>query len=302
MNSPQAEHTSRRIVITGANSGIGYFTALELARSGDTVVLVCRNRAKAEAAAEAIINEVPAASVIVEELNLADLESVKDFAEAQTEPIDVLVNNAGVMMPPSRIETVDGFELQFGTNHLGHFALTGRLLPQLLAATSPKVVTISSVAHKQRPHLDFDNLQAASGYNPHRAYANSKLANLLFTLELDRRARAAGSPLVSCGAHPGFSATGLYGSDDGMGSNRILKVLAPLGARIVSQSAAAGAWPTLHAINHGGPGDYTGPRALFETRGKPGPAKKSRTAQDAELAAKLWVESEKLTGVTYSLS
>ncbi|AEF41340.1 oxidoreductase [Hoyosella subflava] len=292
----------RRAVVTGANSGIGYFTAAELARAGDSVVLACRNEQKAAAAAEEIRAEIPNADVESAKLDLASLDSVREFADSQSGSLDLLINNAGVMMPPRRLETADGFELQFGTNHLGHFALTALLMPRLLEAAEPRVVTVSSLAHRQRRQLDFDDPQEDRSYDPHRAYARSKLANLMFALELDRRARAAGSPLVSNAAHPGFSATGLYGSDDGLGSNPVLRKLAPLGARVVSQSAKAGALPTLYAANNGGPGSYTGPRALMETRGKPGAAKISRVAQNQKLAAELWDMSEELTGVTFTFN
>ncbi|MBB3036527.1 oxidoreductase [Hoyosella altamirensis] len=292
----------RKAVVTGANSGIGYFTAVELARAGDSVVLACRNEQKAAAAADEIRAEIPNADVESAKLDLASLASVREFADSQSGSLDLLINNAGVMMPPRRLETADGFELQFGTNHLGHFALTALLLPRLLEAAEPRVVTVSSLAHRQRRQLDFEDPQEVRSYDPHRAYARSKLANLMFALELDRRARAAGSPLVSNAAHPGFSATGLYGSDDGLGSNPVLRKLAPLGARAVSQSAKAGALPTLYAANKGGAGSYTGPRALMETRGKPGPAKISRVAQNKQLAADLWGMSEELTGVTFTFN
>ncbi|MDI6627799.1 MAG: oxidoreductase [Rhodococcus sp. (in: high G+C Gram-positive bacteria)] len=291
------ETKQRRVVITGANTGIGYYTALELAKRGDHVTLACRNKDKADAAAAKISAEAPNGTVDTATLNLADLASVREYAASAPESIDVLINNAGVMMPALRTETADGFELQLGTNHLGHFALTGLLFPKL--AAEAKITTIASVAHRQGPKLDFDNLQLERGYNPQRGYANSKLANILFALELQRRIDKAGLKITSNAAHPGISATELYSSPDGLGSNKILSTLAPIGLKFFSQSASAGARPTLYAIDVAGGGTYSGPKSLFETRGKPGPASMTKTAQDPALAAKLWDASEKLTGVGY---
>lgn len=305
-----SDNKQRRVVLTGGNTGIGYFTALELVKQGDHVTLACRNQEKAEAAAQKITAAVAGAQdrdtrgvgvVDTARLDLADLGSVREYAESAPDKIDVLINNAGVMMPSKRTETQDGFELQFGTNHLGHFALTGHLLPKLRAAGAATVVTVSSVAHKQNPKLKFDDLQATSGYNPQRMYANSKLANLLFALELQRRLDRAGIPITSNAAHPGISETALYTSPDGLGSSRIMSLGASIGLKFISQSAKAGALPTLYALNNGGPGSYTGPRSLFESRGAPGPAKISTRAQDPALAEQLWVASEKLTGVVYDL-
>ena len=290
----------RRVLITGANSGIGYFTALELAKQGDHVTLACRNREKADDAAQKISAEAPDGTVDTTILDLADLASVRACAQSAPDRLDVLINNAGVMMPPQRTETADGFESQFGTNHLGHFALTGLLLPKLRAAHSAKVVTVSSVAHKQRPRLDFDDLQARENYGSHRAYANSKLSNLLFALEFQRRLDNAGIPITSTAAHPGFSNTALYTSPDGFGGVKLASSLAPTVLRLVGQSADAGAKPTLYALENGEPGSYWGPKMLFESVGAPARAKVSRMAQNAELAQKLWTASEKLTGVTYN--
>lgn len=298
-----SDNKQRRVILTGGNTGIGYFTALELVRQGDHVTLACRNLEKADAAAKKIAAEVPAGTVDTAHLDLADLGSVREFAESAPARIDVLINNAGVMMPAKRTETADGFELQFGTNHLGHFALTGHLLPNLRAAAADaRVVTVSSVAHKQGPKLDFDDLQATSGYQPQRMYANSKLANLLFALELQRKLDKAGIPIVSNAAHPGISETALYTSPDGLGSSKIASFGASIGLKFISQSARAGALPTLYAVDQAGPGSYSGPKSLFESRGAPGPAKISAKAQDEHLAAKLWEASEKLTGVVYDLS
>ncbi|MDJ0393785.1 oxidoreductase [Rhodococcus sp. G-MC3] len=296
-----SNNKQRRVILTGGNTGIGYFTALELVKQGDHVTLACRNLDKANAAAQKIAAEAPEGTVDTAHLDLADLGSVRSFAESAPDTIDALINNAGVMMPAKRAETADGFELQFGTNHLGHFALTGHLLPNLRAAGNARVVTVSSVAHKQAPKLNFDDLQATHGYNPQRMYANSKLANLLFALELQRRLDKAGVPIISTAAHPGISETALYTSPDGLGSSRIMSFAASIGLKFISQSAKAGALPTLYALESGGPGSYTGPKSLFESRGAPGPAKISDKAQDKELAEKLWAVSENLTGVVYDL-
>ena len=202
------------------------------------------------------------------------------------------------MTPPRYQQTKDGFELQFGTNHLGHFALTGRLLPALLAAPAPRVVTVSSIAH-HRGKADVLDGNPAERYNPSATYGNSKLANLLFALELQRRAALAGAPLTSTAAHPGVSHTGLVTSEQGMGSIPGVKQLAPLVMRVVFQSARAGAEPTLYAATEADPASYTGPQGLRETRGRVGPARLSRLAQDELLAGKLWAVSEDLTGVRY---
>lgn len=296
---PVPDNKQRNVILTGGNTGIGYFTALELVKQGDHVTLACRNLDKANRAAEKIAAEAPEGTVDTAHLDLADLGSVREFAESAPKTLDVLINNAGVMMPAKRAETKDGFELQFGTNHLGHFALTGHLLPNLRAADHATVVTVSSVAHKQGPKLDFDDLQATNGYQPQRMYANSKLANLLFALELQRRLDRAGIPITSNAAHPGISETALYTSPDGLGSSKIAALAASIGLKFISQSARAGALPTLYALESGGPGSYSGPTSLFESRGVPGPAKMSSKAQDAELAEKLWHASERLTGITY---
>lgn len=294
-----SDNKQRRVLLTGGNTGIGYFTALELVKQGDHVTLACRNLDKARAAAEKIAADAPGGTVDTAHLDLADLASVRSFAESAPETVDVLINNAGVMMPAKRNETKDGFELQFGTNHLGHYALTGHLLPNLRRSEAATVVTVSSVAHKQAPKLDFDDLQATKGYQPQRMYANSKLANLLFALELQRRLDAAGSSITSNAAHPGISETALYTSPDGLGSSKIASLGASIGLKFISQSARAGALPTLYAVENGEPGSYTGPRSLFESRGAPGPAKISAKAQDPALARKLWEASENLTGVVY---
>mgnify|MGYP003296011652 CR=1 FL=1 len=287
--------TGLTAVVTGANSGIGVHTARELAAHGADVVLACRNVESAHQAAARITG-----STRVEELDLASQKSVQAFAERWEGPLDLLVNNAGVMTPPRYRETEDGFELQFGTNHLGHFALTGRLLPALLTAPAPRVVTVSSIAH----HGGDDSVLAGnpeSSYDPTPAYGNSKLANVLFARELHKRATAAGSVLTSTAAHPGISATELVADPHGMGANRLVRATAPYFMPLLFQSAAAGANPTLYAATIAEPGSYTGPQRLRETRGPVGPARLSRAARNDELALSLWELSEEQTGVTFSL-
>ena len=267
-----------RALVTGANSGIGFHAARALADHGAEVVLACRN---VESARQAAI-KMPGVTM-VEELDLASLKSVLLLAERFEGPLDLLVNNAGVMTPPSYRETAEGHELQFGTNHLGHFALTGLLLPSLLAAPDPRVVTVASIAHHRGDESVLEG-NPASSYEPSRAYGNSKLANLLFAHELHRRSVAARARLTSTAAHPGVSATGLVTSPDGMGSNRVIRMLSPLLLPLVLQSSTAGANPTLYAATHGQPDSYVGPTWLLESRGRLGNAKQSRHARDKDLA------------------
>ncbi len=286
--------SGRTAVVTGANSGIGLHTARGLAAHGATVVLACRNVDAGREAAAGMTGKTR-----VEALDLASQASVTAFAERWEGPLDLLVNNAGVMTPPQYRETEDGFELQFGTNHLGHFALTGRLLPALLRAPAPRVVTVASIAHHAgRPQVLEGNPE--SSYKPQQAYGNSKLANVLFARELQHRATTAGSRLSSTAAHPGVSATELVADPNGMGSNRLVRAAAPYFMPVVFQSAAAGANPTLYAATVAEPGSYTGPQWLRETRGPVGPARLSRFAQDDKLAQQLWELSEQQTGVTFA--
>jgi len=284
-------------VVTGANSGIGWYTAAELARHGADVTLAVRNLEKGEAAA-ARMREGAAGTLRVARLDLGSLRSVQEFAEAWGGPLGLLVNNAGLMTPPRYRQTEDGYELQFGTNHLGHFALTGRLLPALLAAPDSRVVTVSSIAHHQG-RADVVEGNPADRYRPTPAYGNSKLANLLFAFELQRRASLAGVALTSTAAHPGVASTGLVTSEQGLGAIPGVKQVAPLFLKLVFQSPEAGALPTLYAATDATPGSYTGPQSLRESRGKPGPARTSRLARDETLAAKLWSVSEDLTGVRF---
>ena len=293
------DQTGRFAVVTGANSGLGLVTARELARAGATVVVACRNTGKGEQAANTIRSAVPGASVEVRELDLADLASVHAFASrlaGERDRIDLLINNAGVMAPPRRV-TVDGFESQLGTNHLGHFALTGLLLGMLLAAPQPRVVTLSSGAHR-RGRINFDDLQGERRYQHWLAYGQSKLANLLFCFELQRRASAAGTSLESLAAHPGYAATNLQFAGPGIAAERWMMWVAN---RVIAQSADMGALPTLYAatVPDLPGGTFVGPDSWGDMRGHPHIVTASGRAYDNEAAARLWEISDQLTGVHY---
>ena len=290
----------RTFVVTGANSGLGLEATRLLAAHGGHVVMTARDRVKGEAAAARVGQDVPGASLELRTLDLADLDSVRAFATGLDDDhvaVDVLINNAGVMMTPQR-ETKQGYELQFGTNHLGHFALTGLLLDQLAARRDPRVVTVSSTFHKQG-QIDFDDLMRTKGYNPNAAYAQSKLANLLFGLELQRRLEAAGSPVRSLMAHPGYSATNLQFAGPTGWRKSLMHVANPLFA----QKPEIGVLPEVRAAVAPDVvgGQYYGSPKLGETRGYPELVEPSRRAQDPALAARLWTESEKLTGVVFPL-
>ncbi|MEV5963591.1 oxidoreductase [Kribbella sp. NPDC051952] len=297
--------TGRRALVTGATSGLGYETALELLRHGAEVLVAARNPEKAARAAQQLERSSGHKPTVVE-LDLADLVSVEKAADELTKSydrLDLLVNNAGVMAPPYR-QTVDGFELQLGTNHLGHFALTGRLLPLLLKATAPRVVTVSSFVHKTvRGITQEDFRRPASSYRKWEAYGKSKLANLLFMLELDRRARAAGVNLLSAGAHPGYASTHLQAAGPEMAGQAFMVRFMGIGNRLFAQSAAAGAWPSLYAatVPELRPGSYVGP-GFFEFRGRPKIVLPTQTAQDPELAGRLWEWSIEATGVNPELT
>jgi NAD(P)-dependent dehydrogenase (short-subunit alcohol dehydrogenase family) len=289
--------TGQRAIVTGGNSGIGYWTALLLAAHGAAVVIATRNSDRADAAVARIRQDVPRARLEASLLDLADLSSVRAFAErecASRVPIDLLVNNAGVSVPPYG-RTQDGFETTLGTNHLGHFALTGLLLPRLLAAPAPRVVAVASNA-AQGARIDFDDLQSVRHYGRWRAYGQSKLANLLFVRELARRAEAARTPLLAVAAHPGFAATGLA---SGIGGPPWVGRLGTVFMALFGDPPRRGALPTLYAATMAVPsGSYWGPGR--GGRG-PAPAALPPAALDQDAARRLWEVSERLTGVPFAL-
>jgi NAD(P)-dependent dehydrogenase (short-subunit alcohol dehydrogenase family) len=294
--------TGRRILVTGGNSGIGLEAARALAHAGASVVIACRNLDKGKAAVADIAADHPGADVSLLELDLADLTSVDDAAQhfcEQHDWLDVLVNNAGVMALPYR-QTVDGFEMQFGTNHLGHFALTGHLLDTLLKAPAPRVVTVSSGMHRFATG-SLDNVDASKGYRKWEAYSTSKLANLLFTYELHRRTQQAGSNLVAVAAHPGYAHTNLQTAGPQMSGSKIGEAIQLVGAHVLGQSSQMGALPTVYAAVASGvrSGDFIGPGGLAGMRGYPRTVHSTRKSHDPEIAAQLWRMSEDLTGVRY---
>jgi len=292
------DQAGRTAVVTGANSGLGLETARELARHGADVVLACRDTAKGERALQDIRASAPDARLEVAALDLASLDSVKAFATTLSERnggIDLLINNAGVMASPHR-RTSDGFELQFGTNVLGHFALTAQLLEQLKGRPDARVVTLSSNGHKLG-RIKFDDLQSERRYNRWVAYNQSKLADLMLALELDRRLRAAGSAVKSVAAHPGYSATNLQSA----AAPAIDRWTMALTNMLVAQDARMGALPTLYAATQPSleGGVYVGPDGIGELRGHPRVVTPSRAARDPEAAARLWEAAEQLTGVPF---
>ncbi|TCC00435.1 SDR family NAD(P)-dependent oxidoreductase [Micromonospora zingiberis] len=286
----------RTVIVTGANGGLGLETARALAGRGARVVLACRDRGKGEAAADQIRAQYPDAEVSFRPLDLADLDSVAAFAtayQAEHDRLDLLINNAGVMYPPLR-RTRQGFELQFGTNHLGHFALTGRLLPLLRSTAQARVVNVASNAYRTG-RIDFDDLNwQRRRYSRFAAYSQSKLAVLLFTLELHRRVAADGSSLRVTAAHPGWTYTG-----PSQGRDRFVTVVNGIG-RYVAMKLADGVLPTLRAATdpEADSGSYWGPAHRLENSGPPVPASRSERALDVAVAQRLWTESERLTGVT----
>ncbi|HVE21121.1 MAG TPA: oxidoreductase [Acidocella sp.] len=289
-------------IVTGANSGIGYDTALELARAGAEVIVATRDPARGEAAVARIKTAVPHALVRFERLDLASLASVRDFAarmKADHGKLDILVNNAGVMGLKRRRLTMDGFETQIGVNFLGHFLLTARLLPLLMKAPAPRVVQISSIAHRSG-RIALDDLHAEKNYNPWRVYEQSKLAMLMFALELQRRSDAGGWGITSLAAHPGIAATEIVAN--GPGQRSLMGRLWPVFGRFVTHSSAAGALPTLLAATAPTvtPGGYYGPIGFKEFRGPPSAAKIAPRARDTVVAKALWEQAERLTGQAFT--
>ncbi len=288
----------RVALVTGANSGLGLVTARELARARASVVLACRDTRKGETARRGILSSAPAAKVEVAALDLGSLDSVRSFAERFKDEhagIDLLINNAGVMAAPRR-QTKDGFELQFGTNHLGHFALTGLLIDLMKRRNDARVVTVSSGAHRMG-RIAFNDLQGERKYRRWGAYGQSKLANLLFAFELDRRLRAAGSSVRSMAAHPGYAATNLQSA----AAPTLDRLLMSVANRLMAQSAEMGALTTLYAAAYPGllGGVYIGPDGFLEQRGYPKQVAAKPTACDQDVARKLWDVSEELTGVHF---
>ncbi len=285
------DQTGKRILITGANSGIGFEAAQVLVMKGAEVIMACRSQEKGQAALERIQQACPQGKVSLMSLDLASLESINSFAEefkSHYDRLDILINNAGVMAPPFA-KTTDGFEMQFGTNHLGHFALTGHLLPLLEAAEAGRIVVVSSLAHRFGK-INFSNLNAEKHYMRWPAYGQSKLANLMFAKELQRRLEQAGSNVIAVAVHPGYSATDLQRY---MPGKSVLNKIA--------QSQLEGAMPTLYAATDTAirGGDYIGPDGWLEIKGRPQRAFVARKAVDAAAASRLWDVSENMTQVHY---
>lgn len=296
------DQTGRTALVTGANSGLGLHTTAGLAAAGARVLMACRNADKAQAARQQVLRTSPGAQVEVVPLDLASLTSVAEAAAQVaelTDRLDVLVCNAGVMALPHRT-TAEGFEMQLGTNHLGHFALTGRLLPLLRTALDARVVVVSSGAHKIGG-LDLDDLMfTRRRYRKWQAYGQSKLANLLFMRGVVKRSTDGGWGVTAVAAHPGYAATELQAAGPRMSGSGLAERAMTLANRVLAQSAEQGAWPSLYAATMPAlPGQFFGPDGLAEMRGRPTEVGMSSAARDDATADRLWVASEQLTGVTY---
>ncbi|MDJ0383701.1 oxidoreductase [Streptomyces sp. G-G2] len=294
------DQSGRTAVVTGANSGIGYVAARELARRGARVVLACRSEARGREAEDRLRREVPDVQAVFRPLDLADLGSVREFATAygrEHASLDLLVNNAGVMALPYG-RTADGFETQFGVNHLGHFALTGLLLPQLTRTPGARIISLSSGFHVLGD-IDLADLNSARGYRRWIAYGRSKTANLLFVHELSRRLAAAGSDIVTAAAHPGYADTNLQTAAAKQEGRRLTERMMALGNAALAQPAASGALPTLYAATAPGvrPDDFIGPK--FGWRGAPAPSWRAKWTLDDMSGEALWAASEKFTSVAY---
>lgn len=292
------DQSGRVAIVTGANSGLGYDTAALLAGKGAQVVMAVRNLDKGNEALGRIQRTHPNAQVALQELDLSSLDNTRKAAEVMRSAyprIDLLINNAGVMYVPTREATSDGFEMQFGTNHLGHFALTGLLLDNLIGVDGSRVVTVSSVGHRIMAKIRFDDLNWEHSYNRVKAYGQSKLANLMFTYELQRRLAAKGAPTVALAAHPGFSDTELMRHLPGFIPDSLWKV--------VAQPAEMGALPTLRAATDPGAqgGQYYGPDGIGEAKGNPKVVASSAQSHDEAIQRRLWTVSEELTGVTFGV-
>jgi len=290
------DQSGRTALITGGNSGLGYQAVLQLARKGARVLLAARDRARGTAALERLAAEAPAGNAELAQLDLADLACIERFSAALLDGgqgLELLINNAGVMAIPHRETTAQGYERQFGTNHLGHFALTGQLLDNMLQVEGSRVVTVSSVGHRILARIHFDDLQLERRYNRVEAYGQSKLANLLFTYELQRRLTLKGAPTIAAAAHPGFSDTELMRHLPGFIPDFVW--------RPFTQPADMGALPTLRAATDPGVqgGQYYGPDGIGEAQGHPKLVKSSAQSHNEDIARRLWTVSEELTGVTY---
>ena len=296
-----SDQTGKTAIVTGANIGLGFETAKALASAGAHVVMACRNVVKANDAKSNILQAVSNASLEVRQLDVSDLDSVRQFAagiNTDFKAIDLLINNAGVMACPQQ-KSAQGFELQLATNHLGHFALTGLLLEKLEAAPAARVVALASVAHLGG-RFNWQDLNNGKGYKSFPVYCQSKLANLVFAIEMDRRLKAANSSVTATAAHPGMSDTNLAYAGPAATQNIIGKGVVKVVGSFLN-TAEQGAQPTLMAATADFVvgGDYFGPQGFREYKGKPGPAKMSRRAQNSDNGAKLWAESEKMTGIAY---
>ena len=298
------DQSGRTYIVTGGNSGLGFEAARALARKRAHVVIACRNPAKADAALAAIRQQQADADIVSASLDLAKLASVRKFAEGfagEHAALHGLLNNAGVMAIPRRT-TDDGFEMQLGTNHLGHFALTGLLLELLLATAGSRVVNVSSTAH-WGGRIHFGDLQRERSYGKWTAYGQSKLANLLFTYELQRRLSAKGCDSLAVAAHPGYAATNLQAVGPQMSESSLMQKAMELMNRVAAQTAEMGTLPTLYAATAPdvAGGDYYGPASLFQTRGHPTKVRSSKPSHDPKIAHRLWEASERLTGVRFEL-
>lgn len=296
-NVEKPTQQGRIVIVTGANTGLGYETTLSLAKKGAKVVMACRNLKKASAAKDKIKQQVPSADLELMEIDLSSLDSVRNFAANYTskfDRLDLLINNAGVMTPPYT-KTEDGFELQFGANYLGHFLLTGLLLDTLVQTANSRIVTLSSIVHKNGK-INFDDLQSEKKYAPSAAYAQSKLACLMFTYELQRRLEKSGHQTISVGAHPGIATTELSRNLPRVLFYLLRYTIAPL----LTHSPAKGAEPTiLAAIGEAKGGDYFGPTGYKEFKGKAGKVTSTDLSKDEKVANRLWEVSEKLVGYDY---
>lgn len=298
------DQTGKTFVITGANSGLGFWATKGLAANNATVIMACRNEGKAESAASEIKEEYPEADLDILLLDLASLDSVEQFADKfknRYDKLHGLLNNAGLMQPPFK-KTEDGFELQMGVNHFGHFALTGLLLDNITSTPDARVISQSSLAHTMTDGIDFETINSEENYTRTDAYAQSKLANLLFSFELDRKFKKKGIDALSVAVHPGYTATNLQSTGPALDGWSFWSLLYKFTNKVLAQSTDMGALPMLYAAVESdvSGGDYIGPGGFQEARGYPARVKAEETAYDEEQARRLWELSEHLTGVSYT--